>query len=145
MLDQYASPGHIGERIAFYRSEFEAHGRPFDPMSVAVARQLYVATDRADADAALARLAEYTRRTVEVSRSPGRAGGSHVLAYADKTGATEEHALFGTPTEIRSKLDALASAGTEYVLLTVSGGQEQLRRFADEIMPTFPATQPGTA
>jgi alkanesulfonate monooxygenase SsuD/methylene tetrahydromethanopterin reductase-like flavin-dependent oxidoreductase (luciferase family) len=108
-------------------------------MNVAVARQLYVASDRADAEAALARLAESTRRTVDVSRSPGRPGGSHVLAYADKTGATEEHALFGTPAEIRSKLEALSNAGAEYVLLTVSGGKEQLHRFADEIMPAFAA------
>lgn len=142
MLDQYASSGQIRERIALYRAEREAHGRPFDPMGVAVARQLYVASDRTDAEAALARLAESTRRTVDVSRAPGRPGGSHVLTYADKTGATEEHALFGTPAEIRSKLEALGDAGAEYVLLTVSGGKEQLRRFADEIMPAFSAMQP---
>src|SRR5580698_934862 len=135
MLDQYASPEQIGERMALYRAEREAHGRQFDPMGVAVARQLYVARDRADADAALARLAEYTQRTVSVSRSPGREGGSHVLAYADERGATEEHALCGTPEEICSKLTALSDAGAEYVLLTVLGGKEQLRQFAREVMP----------
>ncbi len=97
-------------------------------------RQLYVATDSADTEAALARRAESTRRMVEVSRTPGRAGGSHVLAYADKSGATEEHALFGTPPEIGAKLDALADAGAEYVLLTVSGGKEQLHRFAEDVL-----------
>src|SRR6202045_2147733 len=50
MLDQYASAQQIGERIALYRAEREAQARPFDPMHVAVARQLYVANDRADAD-----------------------------------------------------------------------------------------------
>ncbi len=142
MLDQHASSGQIRERIALYRPECEAHGRPFDPMGVAVARQLYVASDRADVEAALARVAEYTRRTVDVSRAPGRTGGSHVLAYADRTGATEEHSLFGTPAEIRSKLAALGDAGAGYVLLTGSGGKEQLRRFAEEIMPPFCAMQP---
>jgi alkanesulfonate monooxygenase SsuD/methylene tetrahydromethanopterin reductase-like flavin-dependent oxidoreductase (luciferase family) len=137
LLDQYASTEQIRERLALYRSERETHGRPFDPLGVAVARQLYVASDRADAEAALARQAEYTRRTVEVSRPPGRTGGSHVLAYADESGATEEHALFGTPEEIRSKLAALSDAGVEYVLLTVLGGKEQLRRFAKEVMPAF--------
>jgi alkanesulfonate monooxygenase SsuD/methylene tetrahydromethanopterin reductase-like flavin-dependent oxidoreductase (luciferase family) len=137
MLDQYASTEQIRERLALYRSEREAHGRRFDPMGVAVARQLYVASDRADAEAALTRQAEYTRRTVDVSRSPGRTGGSHVLAYADKSGATEEHALFGTPEEIRSELAVLSDAGVEYVLLTVHGGKEQLRRFAKEVMPAF--------
>jgi alkanesulfonate monooxygenase SsuD/methylene tetrahydromethanopterin reductase-like flavin-dependent oxidoreductase (luciferase family) len=47
MLDQYASPEQIGERMTLYRAEREAHGRPFDPMGVVVARQLYVASDRA--------------------------------------------------------------------------------------------------
>ena len=137
MLDQYASPEQIGERIAVYRAEREAHGRAFDPMGVAVARQLYVAKDRVDAEAALARQAEYTQRTVSVSRSPGREGGSHVLAYADRSGATEQHALYGTPEEICARLAAVRDAGARYVLLTVLGGREQLRRFAQEVMPAF--------
>jgi alkanesulfonate monooxygenase SsuD/methylene tetrahydromethanopterin reductase-like flavin-dependent oxidoreductase (luciferase family) len=139
MLDQYASAQQIGERTALYRAECAAHGRPFEPTQVAVARQLYVATDRAEADAALARLAKYTQRTVDVSRSPGREGGSHVLAYADKAGGTEEHALYGTPDELLSKLAKLNDAGAEYVLLTLGGGREQLQRFAHEIMPAFSA------
>lgn len=143
MLDQYASPAQIGERMALYRAEREAHGRPFDPMGVAVARQLYVARDRADAEAALARLAGYTQRTVSVARSPRHAGGSHVLAYADEKGATEKHALCGTPEEIHSKLAELSDAGAEYVLLTVLGGKEQLQRFAREVMPAFSATRRG--
>lgn len=143
MLDQYASPEQIGERMTLYRAEREAHGRPFDPMGVVVARQLYVARDRADAEAALARQAKYTQRTVSVSRSPRRKGGSHVLAYADKSGGTEEHALYGTPEEICAKLAALHAAGARYVLLTVLGGKEQLRRFAHEVMPAFSATEDG--
>jgi alkanesulfonate monooxygenase SsuD/methylene tetrahydromethanopterin reductase-like flavin-dependent oxidoreductase (luciferase family) len=140
ILDQYASPEQIGERIALYRSERAAHGLPFDTMQVTVARQLYVARDRADAEAALARQAKYTQRTVDVSRSPGRKGGSHVLAYADKPGGTEENALYGTPDDICRQLERLRGAGAEYVLLTVAGGQEQLRRFAREIMPALSAS-----
>ena len=34
-------------------------------------------------------------------------------------------------------LEALRGAGVEYILLTISGGKEQLRRFATEIMPAF--------
>jgi alkanesulfonate monooxygenase SsuD/methylene tetrahydromethanopterin reductase-like flavin-dependent oxidoreductase (luciferase family) len=145
MLDQYASAQQIGERIALYRAECAAHGRPFDPMQVAVARQLYVAKDRADADTALVRLAKYTQRTVDVSRSPGREGGSHVLAYANKAGGTEEHALYGTPEELCAKLTALNDAGAEYVLLTLGGGKSQLQRFAREIMPAFsPGRKPAS-
>jgi alkanesulfonate monooxygenase SsuD/methylene tetrahydromethanopterin reductase-like flavin-dependent oxidoreductase (luciferase family) len=143
MLDQYASPEQVGERVELYRAERAALGRPFDPMGVAVARQLYVARDRPDAEAALACLAMYTQRTVGVSRSPRREGGSHVLAYAGGRGGAEEHALYGTPEEICAKLTALNDAGVEYVLLTVNGGKEQLRRFAQEVRPAFPVSNDG--
>jgi alkanesulfonate monooxygenase SsuD/methylene tetrahydromethanopterin reductase-like flavin-dependent oxidoreductase (luciferase family) len=137
ILDQYAGADAIGERIALYRSEREAAGHRFDPLNVIVARQLYVARDKADKEAALARQAQYTQRTVAVSRAPDGKAGSHVLAYADKAGATEVNALYGTPDEICGMLQALNKAGAEYVLLTISGGKEQLRRFARDIMPEF--------
>jgi alkanesulfonate monooxygenase SsuD/methylene tetrahydromethanopterin reductase-like flavin-dependent oxidoreductase (luciferase family) len=141
ILDQYAGPEMIAERIALYKAERKARGLSFDPMQVAVARQLYVASDQADRAAALARQAAYTRRTVEVSRPPGEGSGgksgSHVLAYADKAGGTEQHALFGTPEQICAMLDSLRQAGAHYVLLTFAGGMAQLQRFAREIMPSF--------
>jgi alkanesulfonate monooxygenase SsuD/methylene tetrahydromethanopterin reductase-like flavin-dependent oxidoreductase (luciferase family) len=137
ILDQYASAEQIAERIGFYKTERKAHGLSFDPMQVAVARQLYVASDEADKQAALKRQAAYTRRTVDVSRKPEGKGGSHVLAYADKAGGTEEHALYGTTDEICKNLEALRQAGVAYVLLTVAGGSAQLRRFARDIMPAF--------
>jgi alkanesulfonate monooxygenase SsuD/methylene tetrahydromethanopterin reductase-like flavin-dependent oxidoreductase (luciferase family) len=137
ILDQYASPATLGERIAIYRAEREANGLGFDPMQVTVARQLYVAKDKADTEAALVRQAEYTKRTVDISRMPGGKPGAHVLAYADKAGATEENALYGTPDEIATMIEALRDAGVGYVLLTIAGGVDQLRRFAREIMPAF--------
>ncbi len=137
ILDQYAAPDAIGERIALYRSEREARGQRFDPMQVAVARQVYVAKNKADTDAALERLAKYTQRTVAVSRAPDAKSGAHVLAYADGAGGTETNALYGTANEICGKLHALNKAGAEYALLTISGGKEQLRRFARDIMPEF--------
>jgi len=137
ILDQYAAADIIGERIALFRSEREASGSTFDPMQVAVARQVYVAKNKADKEAALARQAKHTQRTVAVSRAPDGKAGSHVLAYAGATGATEANALYGTPDEICGMLDALNRAGAEYVLLTISGGREQLRRFARDVMPEF--------
>jgi len=139
ILDQYASPKAIGERIAIYRAERESHGLAFNPMQVAVARQVYISKDKADTETALARLAQVTQRTIAVSRSPDGKTGSHVLAYADQAGATEAYALFGTPDEINNMLDAVRHAGAEYVLLTVSGGIDQLRRFKRDIMPNFAA------
>src|SRR5690242_11666529 len=141
ILDQYAAPELIAERIVLYAAERKGQGLTFDPMQVAVARQLYVARDKADTEAALRRQAAYTKRTVEVSRSPadatGGKPGSHVLAYADRAGATEEHALFGTPDQIHAMLERLEKAGAHYVLLTFAGGLGQLQRFAREIMPSF--------
>jgi alkanesulfonate monooxygenase SsuD/methylene tetrahydromethanopterin reductase-like flavin-dependent oxidoreductase (luciferase family) len=141
ILDQYAGPELIAERIAFYKAERKAHGLAFDPMGVAVARQLYIAKDKADTEAALRRQAAYTKRTIDVSRSPadpsGGKAGSHVLAYADRSAGTEEHALFGTPDQIHAMLESLQQAGAHYVLLTAAGGVEQLQRFAREIMPAF--------
>ena len=137
ILDQYASPETLGERIALYRAERQAALGDFDPMQVVVARQFYIARDRSDAEEALKRQAANTQRTVDVSRSPDGKAGAHVLAYADKAGRTEEHALYGTPDEIAPKLEALRAAGVDYVMFTVQGGVEQLRRFARELMPAF--------
>jgi alkanesulfonate monooxygenase SsuD/methylene tetrahydromethanopterin reductase-like flavin-dependent oxidoreductase (luciferase family) len=123
ILDQYASVEQIAERIGW-----------FGDGEVAVARQVHVAHSRAEADDALARQAAVTRRTIDVSRSPQAGGGSHVLGYAD----TEEHALFGTPEEIREGLATLGAAGVDYVLVNLAGGRRQLRRFAREVM--VPAT-----
>jgi alkanesulfonate monooxygenase SsuD/methylene tetrahydromethanopterin reductase-like flavin-dependent oxidoreductase (luciferase family) len=145
ILDQYASAAQIAQRIGFYKAERRSHGLAYDPMQVAVARQLYVASDEADKQAALKRQASYTQRTVDVSRAPGGKGGSHVLAYADKAGGTEENALYGTPEEICAMLDALQKGGVEYVLLTVAGGAAQLRRFARDVMPALARSAPAAA
>ncbi|MBM3529155.1 MAG: LLM class flavin-dependent oxidoreductase [Alphaproteobacteria bacterium] len=141
ILDQYASPEQHGQRIALYRSVREAKGLGFHPMQVAVARQVHVADSRAEAEAELEKQARWTRRTVEVSRTPGGAiGGSHVLSYAATAAGTEANACFGTADEVCERLIALRAAGVEYVLLTPFSGPEQLRRFAREVMPAFNGT-----
>ena len=62
-----------------------------------------------------------------------------MLAYADRAGATEEYALFGTPDELRAMVGDLRDAGVRYLLLMIFGGHDQLRRFAREVMPAFAA------
>jgi alkanesulfonate monooxygenase SsuD/methylene tetrahydromethanopterin reductase-like flavin-dependent oxidoreductase (luciferase family) len=137
ILDQYASPEQLSQRIALYRKQLRASGGTFDPMRVAVARQCHVAKDKAEAEAALKRAAAYTQRTVDVSRLPGSKLGSHVLSYAEKSGGTEENALFDTPDRLCERFEMHRKAGVEYILLTMLGGQEQLRRFARDVMPAF--------
>ena len=105
--------------------------------------KLYVASDEADGQAALARLAAHNRRMLAVSRAPDGKAGSHVLAYADAPGETERNALVGTPDDICRGLEAVNKAGAEYVLLTILGGKEQLRTFAREIMPAFSRAETG--
>jgi alkanesulfonate monooxygenase SsuD/methylene tetrahydromethanopterin reductase-like flavin-dependent oxidoreductase (luciferase family) len=136
ILDQYASPDVLAQRIALYRAERAANGLR-EPARIAVARQVYVANDRADAEAALQRQAAWTRRTVSVSQAPGAKTGSHVLAYSATPDGTEANALYGTPDEICAKVDALRAAGVEYIIVTLLGGKEQLRRFARDVMASF--------
>src|SRR5581483_2021711 len=68
LLDQFASPEQIGQRIALYRSELEAQGQRFDPMRVAVARNFWVANDADETAAALTRQAEANGRLLALSR-----------------------------------------------------------------------------
>jgi alkanesulfonate monooxygenase SsuD/methylene tetrahydromethanopterin reductase-like flavin-dependent oxidoreductase (luciferase family) len=137
LLDQFAAADVIGERIALFRAEVQARGRPFDPMSVAVARDVYVARNEDDRKAALLRAANVRRRTIEVSRAPDRPGGSHILAY-EHNEAGNKAALYGTPDEIVAKLEALRAVGVSYVLASFGGSsRESLQRFAREIMPAF--------
>src|SRR5947209_19874111 len=58
LLDQFAAPELIGERIALYRSALADAGHLYDRTRVAVARNFWVATDAADKEAALRRQAQ---------------------------------------------------------------------------------------
>jgi alkanesulfonate monooxygenase SsuD/methylene tetrahydromethanopterin reductase-like flavin-dependent oxidoreductase (luciferase family) len=138
LLDQYGSAEAHAERIALCRAEIGRRGRVFDPMSVIVARNLYVARDAADKDEALRAYRAGQERTLAVSRDPNRPGGSHILRYDGSD--TKESMLYGTPDEIVAKLDLLQRAGVRYVLLNIGGlSRDSLRAFAREIMPAFAA------
>jgi alkanesulfonate monooxygenase SsuD/methylene tetrahydromethanopterin reductase-like flavin-dependent oxidoreductase (luciferase family) len=138
LLDQFASTETIGERLALFRAECEAHGRTFDPLDVAVARNFYVAHDTVDAQAALVRLAQAHAGMVALSQHPDGRNQSHITAYAGAPGATEASALYGTPDRIAAELEALRTVGVQHVLL--HGGEatrQSVRRFSTEIMPAF--------
>lgn len=138
LLDQFASTEAIGERIALFAAECEARERTFDPLEVAVARNLYVARDAGDASAALARQAKVHERMIERSLGPQGSRRSHIMAYAQEPGATEANALYGTPGEIVAGLRALRAVGVRYVLISGGeAGRESMQRFAAEVMPAF--------
>jgi luciferase family oxidoreductase group 1 len=137
LLDQFAAPALIGERIALYRRQLQTAGHQFAPMRVAVARNFWVATDADETAAATRRQAQVNERLLALSRGPASRPASHILGYSDAPGAREAHALIGTPDEIARKLDALRAAGVDYVLLSGQGSRDNLRRFAHDLMPAF--------
>lgn len=139
LLDQFADVKLTGERIETYRSGLQSHGHAFDPMRVAVARDLFVAKDQQEKEAALERLSVARQRTVDVAKAPDQKAGSHILAYAAAGKApSTESTLVGEPEEICEKLSALRAAGVEYIIFNVVGGSRHtLHRFASEIMPLF--------
>ena len=69
----------------------------------------------------LAQQARVDNRMIERSGGPDGSKRSHIMAYANKAGATEAHALFGPPPEIIAGLQALQAVGVRYVL--ISGGE----------------------
>jgi alkanesulfonate monooxygenase SsuD/methylene tetrahydromethanopterin reductase-like flavin-dependent oxidoreductase (luciferase family) len=137
ILDQYASPEQLRQRIDLYRAERKAAGHSMDGQRIAVARQTYVAKDRADTVAALERQMMWNRRTIAAAQSPDGKTGSHILSYAASPDGTQAHSLFGTPDEICKMLEALRAAGVEYIIMTLLGGLPQVQRFARDVMPAF--------
>jgi alkanesulfonate monooxygenase SsuD/methylene tetrahydromethanopterin reductase-like flavin-dependent oxidoreductase (luciferase family) len=137
LLDQFAAVEQIGERIALFKSEVEARGRRFDPMSVAVTRSVNVAMTAAERQKALETRLAARRRVAQLAQTPDGQNPSSILSYADTLEASEAGALYGTPDEIAAKLEALRAVGAEYVLLNSTGGAATLRRFASEVAPAF--------
>jgi alkanesulfonate monooxygenase SsuD/methylene tetrahydromethanopterin reductase-like flavin-dependent oxidoreductase (luciferase family) len=136
LLDQFASPQQIGERIALYRRELAAAGHVFDPMRVAVARNVFVARDAAEQREAAGRQARVHERLLSLSRGSESRPGSHILAYADTPGR-DAHSVIGTAEEIVDRFAALKELGVAYVLLFGQGSRDNLRRFAERVMPKF--------
>jgi alkanesulfonate monooxygenase SsuD/methylene tetrahydromethanopterin reductase-like flavin-dependent oxidoreductase (luciferase family) len=139
LLDQFASPETIGERVRVFKTEVEKRGRTFDPLEVGVARAFYVAKDKADKEAALeARLAAQRHFAALSKAADGTQSKASIMAFSDTREASEEAALYGTPDEIAEKLESLRKLGVEYILLNGGGlAHESLRRFARELMPAF--------
>ena len=99
LLDQFASPQQIGERITLYRRELEAAGHAFEPTRVAVARNIFVAHDLAEKHEAVRRQTQIHERLLSLSRGSESRPGSHILGYAD---TPEAHSLIGTAEEVEA-------------------------------------------
>jgi alkanesulfonate monooxygenase SsuD/methylene tetrahydromethanopterin reductase-like flavin-dependent oxidoreductase (luciferase family) len=128
--------------VALYRGTVEAAGRTFDPMRIAVARDLFITRDSEETEEALRRRAAGHQRMIDVARRPGQTpgatSGSHVLAWADRPEARTEAALVGTLAEIVTRLHALRDAGVRHLLFSIQGQhRDTLHRLAREVMPEF--------
>ena len=134
LLDQFASPEQIGQRIALYRRELEAAGHAFEPARVAVARNVFVAQDTSERDDALRRQAQIHEKLLSLSRGSESRPGSHILNYADSP-RRDAYALIGTAGEVVDGLAALADVGAAYILVSGQGSRANLRRIADCVMP----------
>ena len=73
---------------------------------------------------------------LSLSRGSESRPGSHILAYADTPDA-DAHSVIGTAEEIVERLAALQEVGVAYVLLFGQGSRDNLRRFAEKVMPRF--------
>jgi probable F420-dependent oxidoreductase len=141
ILDQFASTAVLCERISLFRAEAAACGREDDSIQVIVARDMFVVDNARQREAAFERNNQVHARTLSASRTPGRAGGSHILAYAHTAEQQREGPLIGTPDEIVAQLQTLNAAGVDYVMLNALGSRASLRRFAREVAPHV-AAQP---
>ena len=149
LLGQYASPEDVGHSIAVFKETVEANGRCFDPMQVGVTRAFFVADTKAEKEAALERRLQNRVRQLHLATRPdGTVHGGPDRATGDPRVVNEISAMYGSPDEIASRLEALRDVGVGYVLLNGGGsgggarGRASLRRFARDIMPLFAAGAP---
>ncbi len=70
LLDQFAAFDVIGDRIALFKAERAAGGRAYNPMGIALARDMHVANNQATKDAALERNRQFHERILSVARWP---------------------------------------------------------------------------
>jgi len=133
LLDQYASIQQIGERIDVYKTEMEARGRAFDPMSVGVTRSINIVNTPAELEKARENRIAGRRRIDRLALPPDGPGRRVMLSDAEICAS----ALYGGLDEVAGMMQSLRDVGAEYVLLNSAGGRPTLRRFARELMPAF--------
>jgi len=133
LLDQFALIDDIAEKIALFRSEVEARGRAWDPLSVGVTRSVNIVDTAAERERAVETRLAGRRRIDRLALGPDGQGRARDLTAAD----AEAGALYGTVDAVAAKIEALRAAGAEYILLNSQGGLPTLRRFSREIMPAF--------
>ncbi|MGH7113983.1 MAG: LLM class flavin-dependent oxidoreductase, partial [Stellaceae bacterium] len=137
LLGQHSLATEILDQVAQFKREVEARGRHFDPLEVAVARAVHIASSDADKASALERRYQGHMRVDALARRPDGDARARFKSHEVARYESAESALFGTPDEIIRKLEKLRAGGVEYVIINFGGSRDNIRRFAREIMPVF--------
>jgi alkanesulfonate monooxygenase SsuD/methylene tetrahydromethanopterin reductase-like flavin-dependent oxidoreductase (luciferase family) len=149
LLDQIAPIELINQRVAIYRDELAAHGKPFGGMGIGVTRAMQIVRNEEERQHAYGLRRKTLQAIGGLARGPGAERYQQPGSFADADIAKENAALIGTVDEIVDKLKQLQAGGVDYVLLIdVTGSKQNLRIFADEIMPEFESAKslsPATA
>ena len=113
LLDQFTSLEELKHRISLFRTEVEARGRTFDPMSVGIARAFYVADSKEDRDRSLQNRLDGRWRQLEIAKAPSGDNSNNwrFQSYDDTRSNNEETAIYGNPDEIAEKLQGLSDIG----------------------------------
>ena len=137
-LDQVGSFDLTAERVATYRVAKEAAGLAYSPTDVAVTRALRIACSAEDRERLLDRHVATLTALAESSRPPIESGPGNPFYSAPETRreTAEASAILGTPDECIERLRRLAEGGVEQVLFA-GASIEELRLFAEEVMPAF--------
>ena len=128
LLGQFDSFESIAEEVALFKSEVEATGRTFDPMSVAVARSVNILDSTGEYDQAIENRVAARRRTQKLALQAG---------FQDTREAAEVGVIYGNTEYVGRNIQALKDIGVEYILLNCPAGISTLRRFAQDVMPEF--------
>ena len=128
LLGQFDSFEMIAEEVALFKSEVEALGRTFDPMSVAVARSVNIVDSPEEYDQAIENRMAARARTQELALQS---------SFQDTREGAEAGVIYGNTDYVSAQIQALHDIGVEYVLLNCPAGISTLRRFAKDVMPSF--------
>lgn len=146
LLDQIAPIELINQRVAIYRDELAAHGQPFDPMRIGVTRAMQIVRNDEERQHAY----NLRKRTIAqiggLARGPGAEKYQKPGSFADADIAQENAPLIGTVDEVVGRLKQLQAGGVEHVLLIDgTGSKDNLKVFAEEVMPEFADAVPAPA
>lgn len=134
LLDQIATAGLIGKRIAQYKQAARDAGVKVPPQSIGVTRALQLVDNEED----LKRAYEHRAKMLNTLAAQAGPKWESFTARGDGSFSVDEAALIGYPKDVVGKLKDLQAAGVDYVLLAdFSASKDSLRTFAREVMPHF--------